>query len=261
MLFLLLIMPLNQAGAASLGPWTATTSYPIRAAGDSCVTYSGYVYCVGGFDASGNDYDDAFYAQLSPTGIGSWSAATQYPAAVDSTSCFTEAAAIYCVGGESSTTVFDDVYTTSMSPSGLGKWSSAAVYPHAIAGASCVVSSGYVYCVGGFNTSGEGSGATYYASVSSGISAWMSTTPYPFSVYTVPCVAQAGYIFCVAGQQENLVGGLGSTRTSPLPRCITLPCLLRGLEVGRSRRPIPRRWPHHRAWNLPVRSTASEVTA
>jgi hypothetical protein len=229
LLFLLLIVPLDQASAASLGQWTPTTSYPIHAAGDSCVENSDYVYCVGGFDASGNDYNDVYYAQLSASGIGSWTAATPYPADVDSTSCFTEAAAIYCVGGESSTSVFDEVYTTSISPSGLGKWSSAVAYPHAIAGASCVVSSGYVYCVGGFNTSGEGSGSTYYASISSGISSWMSTTPYPFSVYTVPCVAQASYIYCMAGQQENLVGGTGVNTNFPTAQVYFAPLSSSGI--------------------------------
>ena len=126
LLLLLLAVPLDQANAISLGQWASTTSYPMHVAGDSCVTSSGSVYCVGGFDASGNDYDNVYYAQLTPTGIGSWSSATPYPAKVDSAACFTEAATIYCVGGESSTTVFDNVYSATISPSGIGGWSSAA---------------------------------------------------------------------------------------------------------------------------------------
>lgn len=215
LLFVLLAVPLDQASAASLGQWTPTTSYPIGVGGDSCVTYSAFVYCVGGFDASGNDYDDVYYAPLSPSGIGSWSAATPFPEKVDSASCFAGESTLYCVGGESSTTVFDSVYSAAISPSGLGGWSSDAPYPRAVAGESCVVYSGYVYCVGGFNTSGEGSPATYYASISSGLTAWTSTTPYPFSVYTVPCVAQADYIYCIAGQQENTVGGTGANTNYP----------------------------------------------
>jgi hypothetical protein len=215
LLVLLLTMPLDQARAASLGQWTSTTSYPIHVAGDSCATYSGYVYCVGGFDANGNDYDDVYYAQLSPSGIGGWTSATPYPEKVDSSTCFTAAAAIYCIGGENATRVLGDVYTTSISPSGLGTWSRAAAYPQAVASASCVVYSGYVYCVGGFNMLGEGSTSTYYASVSSGIGAWMSTTPYPFPVYTVPCVVQANYIYCIAGQQENVLGGTGANTNFP----------------------------------------------
>lgn len=216
LLFILAVVPLGKAEGASLGQWTPTTSYPMGVAGDSCVTFPGYIYCVGGFDASGNDYDDVYYAQLSPSGIGSWTAATPYPAKVDSAACFAEASTLYCVGGESSTTVFDSVYGTSISATGLGIWSSDAPYPRDAAGESCVVSSGYVYCVGGFNTSGEGSAATYYAAISStGITAWESTTPYPFSIYTVPCVAQAGYIYCIAGQQENTVGGTGANTNYP----------------------------------------------
>jgi hypothetical protein len=217
LLFLLLVNPLDQVSAASLGQWTSTTDYPIHVAGDSCATYSDYVYCVGGFDSSGRDYDDVYYAQLSPSGIGGWSAATPYPDEVDSATCFTGSANIYCVGGESDNTrgVLSDVYTAPISPSGLGGWSSAAPFPHAIAAASCVVYNGYVYCVGGFNGLGEGSTSTYYASVSSGLGAWTSTTPYPFSVYTVPCVEQSGYIYCIGGQQENLAGGTGANTNFP----------------------------------------------
>ena len=217
LLFILLVVAPAQASAASLGQWTSTTDYPIHVAGDSCATYSDYVYCVGGFDSSGRDYNDVYYAQLSPSGIGGWSATSPYPDEVDSTTCFTEAANIYCVGGESDNArgVLSNVYTASISPSGLGGWSSAAAFPHATAAASCVVYNSYVYCVGGFNGLGEGSTSTYYAYVSSGLSAWTSTTPYPFSVYTVPCIEQSGYIYCIGGQQENLAGGTGANTNFP----------------------------------------------
>jgi hypothetical protein len=214
-LFLLLILPLDQAGGASLGQWMSTTDYPIHVAGDSCATSAGYVYCVGGFDASGNDYDSVYYAGLSSSGIGSWSAARPYPDKVDSASCFIEADAIYCVGGENAGGVISNVYTAPISSSGPGDWSSASAYPHAIASASCVVYSGYVYCVGGFNNLGEGSSSTYYAPISSGLGAWTSTTPYPFDVFTVPCVVDAGFIYCIAGQQENTLGGTGAATNFP----------------------------------------------
>ena len=228
-LLLLLIVSLGQASAESLGEWTATTSYPIHVAGDSCATYSNDVYCVGGFDDNGNDYDDVYYAQLSPSGVGSWSAATPFPNRVDSVACFTGTAAIYCVGGENAAGVFSKVYTAPISGSGLGQWSSAAAYPNPIAGASCVASSGYVYCVGGFNMLGEGSSSTYYASISSGLTTWMSTTPYPLSVYAVPCVSESDFIYCVAGQQENTVGGTGANTDFPTAQVYYAPLSSSGI--------------------------------
>jgi hypothetical protein len=207
---------LGQVGAAAPGEWAATTDYPLHVAGDSCVTYSDYVYCVGGFDAAGNDYNSVYYAQLSPSGVGSWTATTPYPAKVDSAACFTSGASIYCVGGENSTAVLDEVYTAPISPSGLGGWSRLAPYPSTIASASCVVSSGYVYCVGGFDVRGDGSSLTYYSSISSGLSSWTSTTLYPLDAYTVPCVEQANYIYCIAGQQEILSGGTAPINNTPM---------------------------------------------
>ena len=206
---------LGVASASAPGQWTSTTPYPIPVAGDSCVTYSTYVYCIGGFDANGRDYNDVYYAELSPSGIGNWSVATPYPAKVDSAACFAEDSTLYCLGGENSSAVFNQIYDAPISSSGLGQWSSAGTYPSTIASASCVADSGYVYCVGGFNLKGEGSASTYYASISSGIGPWMSTTPYPVDVYTTPCVVQADYLYCIAGQEENLVGGTGPINNSP----------------------------------------------
>ena len=214
-LFLFFAPPLGQTGASSPGQWAATTDYPLHVAGDSCATYSDQVYCVGGFDANGNDYSSVYYAQLSPSGIGSWSTTSPYPEKVDSAACFTSGSALYCVGGENATTVFNQVYEAPITSSGLGTWSEAAAYPSTIVSASCVADSGYVYCVGGFNLKGEGSNSTYYASVASGIGSWKRTTAYPVGVYTVPCAVQSSVIYCVAGQKEVRAGGTGPINNAP----------------------------------------------
>ena len=112
MAMLFLLSSANVAHAETLGSWTATTSYPSQLAGIGCAVVVSDVYCVGGFDANYNSYDDEYYAPVNGSGIGAWSSGPSYPTAIDSASCVGAGSTVYCVGGEEDDgeTVFDDVY-------------------------------------------------------------------------------------------------------------------------------------------------------
>jgi N-acetylneuraminic acid mutarotase len=207
-LVILLVCTANFASAESLGTWAPTGLYPDQLAGAGCVAVSAVVYCVGGFDTNYNSYDDVNYAALNSSGVGTWTAGTSYPTAVDSASCVSVNSTIYCVGGEEDdgAVVLDNVYYTQVSPaSGLsGSWSAGATYPQPTAATSCVVFAGYIYCVGGFDSNGDEVSSSYYGQLTaSGIESWSSTTAYPKAVDSESCVASGGYIFCVAGEVES----------------------------------------------------------
>ena len=225
LVLLLVVAHVNLAHADATGPWTSTTTYPVQLAGDSCVTVSAEVYCVGGFDANQNSYNEVYYASLGSSGtLGSWSSGTSYPMAVDSASCVNASAVIYCVGGEDGTTVLNSVYFASWSSSGLGPWSSAAAYPNGVAATSCVAYSGYIYCVGGFDSNGNEVTSTYYASLVAGLSSWSSTTQYPLAVDAESCVVYSGYIYCVAGETQK-----GSNQNSPITNVYYAPLSSSGI--------------------------------
>src|SRR5580658_4867873 len=135
----LLALPTNTLAAVSLGQWMPTTNYPLQVAGASCFVYSGNVYCLGGFDAKDKDYNNAYYAPLSSSGIGAWTPTKPYPADIDSASCVLSSATVYCVGGENSTSVVSSVYDAPVTSDGIGAWSQSAAYPQTIAATSCVV--------------------------------------------------------------------------------------------------------------------------
>jgi hypothetical protein len=220
----LLIAPLNLASAESLGSWTATTNYPNAYNAVSCTAVSADIFCVGGLGGGGSSHNQAYYATLGASGIGTWSSTTAYPTAVDSASCVNATGGIYCVGGEDGSTVLSDVYFASASSSGLGTWTSEASYPNSLAAISCVTYSGYIYCVGGFDNNGDETSSTYYASVSSGIGSWSGTTQYPLAVDSAGCVVSAGYIFCVAGETE-----VGSNQNSPVSNVYYAPLSSSGI--------------------------------
>jgi hypothetical protein len=199
----LLALPTNAVAAVSFGQWTPTTNYPLQVAGDSCFVYSDNAYCLGGFDAKGKDYDNAYYAPLSSSGIGAWTPTNPYPADIDSASCVLSSATVYCVGGENATSVLSNVYEAPVTSDGIGDWSQAAAYPQTIAATSCVVYSSDIYCIGGFDITGDETAAAYYSSLSSGLSSWTSTTPYPFAINSEACMVQANYVYCVTGNEES----------------------------------------------------------
>jgi N-acetylneuraminic acid mutarotase len=199
----LLALPTNTLAAVSLGQWMPTTNYPLQVAGASCFVYSGKVYCLGGFDAKDKDYNNAYYAPLSSSGIGAWTPTKPFPADIDSTSCVLWSATVYCVGGENSTSVVSNVYDAPVTSDGIGAWSQSAAYPQTIAATSCVVYSSYIYCIGGFDVTGDETASAYYSSLSSGLSSWTSTTPYPFAINSEACVVQGDYVYCVAGNEES----------------------------------------------------------
>ncbi len=89
--------------SSGIGQWTAALSYPTALAALSCAPYSNYLYCVGGFDSNLYSSTDTYFGALSSSGVGSWSNATPYPLAIDTSSCVTYDGYIYCVSGTSDT--------------------------------------------------------------------------------------------------------------------------------------------------------------
>jgi len=200
--------------SASIGSWAATTNYPTGIEGQSCVTSSGFVYCIGGFPHNGSPVTNAtYFSTLSSTGVGFWSASTVYPTQVGSQSCVANLGFVYCFGGQTPNGDSNAVYFASLSSSGISPWSATTSYPIATWAQSCVVDSGFVYCVGGFGQATGASDAVYFASVTpSGIGSWSQTTNYPTTIRDQSCVANSGFIYCIGGY--GITGaGMGNVPT------------------------------------------------
>ncbi|MDG6950052.1 MAG: hypothetical protein JRM77_09470 [Nitrososphaerota archaeon] len=159
--------PVSSTG---VGPWTSTTAYGGGTVyGQSCAISSSYIYCLGGYVA-GSVSSAAYYAPVSPSGIGTWTATTNYaPGTVYGQSCAISSSYIYCVGGQVNGSPSSAVYYAPISATGIGAWTSTTAYaPGTVYFQSCVVSSGYIYCVGGY-VAGSASSAVYYAPFFAGI--------------------------------------------------------------------------------------------
>jgi hypothetical protein len=186
--------------------WKSTTSYPNPADTLSCVASSSYVYCVGGtieqggLNASAISSSSVWFAPLTSSGIGKWSAASSYPSGVYYPDCYASQGYIYCIGGaDANGNAVNSVYYASLSSSGVGAWTETTAYPAQLSSQSCVIVSSTIYCVGGQGNSNSYSSSVYFAKVSSsGIGAWTQAAGYPDSAATI-CAFSSGYIYCVGG--------------------------------------------------------------
>ncbi len=199
------------------GQWSQTTSYPYPVDSQYCTTSSAYIYCVGGFEesdgmnASSTSTEQAWFAPLSASGIGTWTNTTAYPSGIAAPSCYSGAGTIYCIGGvDSSGDGVSTVYYASLSSTGIGNWTETSAYPYAGIGQACVITGGYIYCVGGETSSGFVNSVYYATASSTGVGTWTKGPNYPDSAWT-SCATVAGYMYCVGGVDNSSNQISGST--------------------------------------------------
>lgn len=160
-----------ELSATGIGSWSKTSTFPANAYLPDCAEDGGYIYCIGGADSGGNPLAGAYYAKLSPEGIGSWVPTSSYPIPDTGQSCAAGGGYIYCVGGGTtggeSLSYTNAVYYAPVSSSGIGLWKEGKSYPDGV-GTSCFVTTSDIYCVGGFDQSSQGeTNAVWYADLSS----------------------------------------------------------------------------------------------
>ena len=184
-----------------VGSWSSSTNYPVNVAAESCVVNSGFIFCVGGATQPANALDAVYFAPLSSSGVGAWTATTSYPKIIEYQSCVVNSGFIYCIGGDSFGNALNNaVYFAPLSSSGVGAWTATTSYPTNIRFHSCVTNSGFVYCIGGDPDFGGVTSAVYFAPLSSsGVGAWTATTSYATNIESQSCVGDSGSVYCIGG--------------------------------------------------------------
>jgi PGF-pre-PGF domain-containing protein len=182
-----------------LGTWTGSGNYPIPLTVSSCVTYGTTVYCVGGTNAGQFNVNSVYYAPISSTGVGGWTATTAYPANVAGESCISYGGNIYCIGGDFNVNTNTVYYAPILTSNALGSWTSVTNYPVNAQLPSCLDYGSNIYCVGGVNVNNYNS--VYYAPIltSNALGSWTSVTNYPANVQGTRCILYGNNIYCVGG--------------------------------------------------------------
>lgn len=195
--------PISKLG---IGEWTKLGDYPTGIAGQACVVYSGYVYCVGGLQEGGASPSESqitsavYFAPLTGSGIGGWIRTNGYPFGVYDQSCTVLQGYIYCIGGiDSNSTSVSSVEYAQLSASGIAGWRTAGSYPIDIAAESC---SGYgtrLFCIGGLNAASIAIDTVYNTSLNGTALNWTGDTTYPTPVAGQSCVVQYPGLYCIGG--------------------------------------------------------------
>ncbi len=191
---------------ADVKSWMPINYYNNPPYGDSsCVSSSGYMYCLGGLSTSLPTFSNT--VQYSPIGGGGdnvWSQSPNiYPIGdVFSSSCVAQGGRMYCVGGWNPPT--NGVFEAVLNGNAVGPWTAAgANYPIPIYQQSCLLAGGDIYCIGGSNEINQGAivSNVFYAPISgTQVSQWAATSNYPYGVIDQSCTYYSGYIYCIGGQ-------------------------------------------------------------
>jgi hypothetical protein len=205
----------STSSSSAVAQWTSGPDHPTNESG-SCAASGGDIYCVGGETSA------VYFAPLSSSGVGSWTATTAYPINITGQSCVASEGYLYCVSGIDGTQgprPTNAVYYAPLSPSGgLGNWVRTTDYPAGAIDLSCAATAGYVFCVGGANAVGTlESNAAFYAPISSsGVGQWATTTSYPSTVDDESCVVFGGFIDCIAGYTALGPRAINATYSAPV---------------------------------------------
>lgn len=136
--------------SAGVSAWKDAGRYPLPVSGESCSTYVGTLYCVGGLNATSIAVGDVYHAPLAG-GALNWAKDVSYPNPVAGQSCLVHTSTMYCVAGLNATSLATRaVYLAALDGSHL-IWKASVFYPIAVQGESCAIDSNEIYCFGGFD--------------------------------------------------------------------------------------------------------------
>jgi N-acetylneuraminic acid mutarotase len=218
---------INNGGPGTAGAWTATTSLPTAVELATSVAYNGYVYELGGCNASSctGYLATVDYAPINAGGtLGSWTATTSLPSATFYSDSVVYNGYIYELGGNNAvgpgiTTTVDYALICTGSNSGtggcgatagtLGSWSATTSLPSALELAGSVAYNGNMYFIGGYDGSAYSAVVDYAPINANGtLGSWTATTSLPTAQgYYGNAVQYNGYVYMIGGCSSTCTGG------------------------------------------------------
>ena len=205
--------PLNSDG--TVGSWTTSANpLPQTMQATAAVAYNGYLYAIGGYNASA--LSTVYYAPLNSDGtVGSWTTnTTPLSFGRESTSAIVYNGRVYLFGGkDSSTSPISSVqYASVNADHSIGSWTSTTSLPTTTSLAGIIQANGYVYVMGGAQTNLANQSSVYYAQLKSDgtIGSW-TTSPnsLPVSYDGASAVTYNNYAYYIGGMDSGLTPQTG----------------------------------------------------
>jgi len=198
-------------GNGQLSGWNATSPYPKNGVLARCTASAGYIYCSSANPSGAAQ--PAYYASLSPLGIGNWQPTSNYPGPSFEVSCFSYNSFIYCIIRDDNPTGQLAAYFAPISDAGIGQWTQTKSPPLNIYTTQCALSADHIYCIGGtvrnlnysyYTTPILPQNHSYYTQLSSkGMSDWATAPNYPTPTDLQSCLSIGNVIYCIGGWQPS----------------------------------------------------------
>lgn len=209
----------NNSG--ELQAWRTNTSAGFAAVRDDCtVTANGFIYVIGGINASGTPTNTVQYARINANGsIGNWTTTTAINVngaknRVDA-GCTVVNGYLYVIGGSTSaasSNAQSTTYFAKINRDGtLGGWSSTISIPAPRWLITATSYNGYIYADRGDNTGGSSTDTMYYAKVNADgtVGSWATVNLGTADAGASTLVAN-GYIYSIGGATSSMYAKLGS---------------------------------------------------
>jgi hypothetical protein len=138
-----------------------TAQGSLQATGIGLVSWGGYLYIIGGLDASGAYRSEVWRAAINADGsLGAWARDLSLPEGLAFASCVAFGNMVYVIGGRSSSGLSSTVYFTMVNSGGAlgftdGWATNTRSLPAARSGAAPVVREGRLFLIGGQTASGS----------------------------------------------------------------------------------------------------------
>ncbi len=193
---------INATG--SLGAWADTQALPTSTYVLSSVAYSGYMYEIGGYNATSTNVTSAVrYARINATGsLGAWTNTQAMPTGTGNHSSVVSNGYVYVIGGTADVPTSTVRYSQIQSSGALGSWTDTAVLPSSTYyGQSAIAYNGYIYEMGGVDASENVTSTVRYSQIQSNgtLGSWTNTQTLPTSTAEHSSVVSNGYVYVIGG--------------------------------------------------------------
>jgi hypothetical protein len=217
-------------GDGTLGAsWTNDTAASLGSvrAGNKALVLNGYLYTLGGYDAT-NEYADVRYAAINSSthAVGAWTSTNTYTGARYNFGCVLFNGYMYVIGGRNDALAknWGDVQYAAVNGDGtVGTWATTTSYAAPRASQAAFAYNGYLYMTGGFDGSAYFASTQYAPLRSDGtVGNWQTSST--TSVYTNPrtvpgFVEYGGFAYVVGGAQgTNYYNDVQYTPIKLMPR-------------------------------------------
>lgn len=200
------VMFAKQNGDGSIGAWNTTTSSSISGGREflGLTAYNGYLYVVGGGNATA-PLSDTQYAQIRADGsVGTWTSTSSLPAGRAGLQAVAYNGYLYSVAGHISGSDTTNVYFASINQDGsIDAWTATNNFITARQNPGVTVYNGYLYLVGGSSAGSSIDSFEYAEILADGeIGSWI-TGNYPTAIEALGVVAHGGYLYGLGGYKST----------------------------------------------------------